>query len=129
MQWMCGSWPGGGGKSKYATVLQRQARGTATRKMMRQASAKSPGGPSAPSGAGGSPAGSVGGSPQPGRSPQKARAPQSAPAPSDRKPVFRLLPLPNELAKLDAKLKARQRAILFGGVSVEPVVKMSVVEW
>ena len=43
--------------------------------------------------------------------------------------MFRLLPLPNELAKLDAKLKARQRAILFGGVSVEPVVKMSIVEW
>ena len=97
--------------SKHATVLQRQARGTATRKMMRQASAKSPGGPSAPSGAGGSPAGSVGGSPQPGRSPQKPRAPQSAPAPSDRKPVFRLLPLPNELAKLDAKLKARLRGL------------------
>ena len=30
---------------------------------------------------------------------------------------------------LKDKLKARQRAILFGGVSVEPVVKMSVVEW
>ena len=68
------------GLISHATVLQRQARGTATRKMMRQASAKSPGGPSAPSGAGGSPAGSVvGGSPQPGRSPQKPRAPQSAP--------------------------------------------------
>ena len=38
--------------------------------------------------------------------------------------MFRLLPLPNELAKLDAKLKARQRAILFSGVSVEPVVQM-----
>ena len=61
--------------SKHATVLQRQARGTATRKMMRQANAKSPGGPSAPSGAGGSPAGSVGGSPQPGRSPQQQISP------------------------------------------------------
>ena len=48
---------------------------------------------------------------------------------ASRRPRFKLFPSPPELSKLDAKLKARQRAVLFGGVSVEPVVKMSIVEW
>ena len=42
------------------------------------------------------------------------RSPGATPAASLRRPHFRLLPNKEELAKLDARLKARQRAILMG---------------
>ena len=51
--------------------------------------------------------------PNPNPQPQ----PQPSPQPGAPRPVFKLVPHEDDLIKLSAKLKAKQRAILFGGQS------------